>query len=70
MMSNQSVGAYPFIDAFINAEIKTARIFFKLEHINQNLQAVNTYPNFIYTSPYQPSAPMRMRIGFIWKFYY
>lgn len=70
MLSNQSVGAYPFIDAFINAEIKTARIFFKIEHINQNLQAVNTYPNFIYTSPYQPSAPMRMRIGFIWKFYY
>ena len=70
MVSNKTIGAYPFIDAFINAEIKTARIFLKIEHVNQNLQSVNTYPNFIYTSPYQASAPMRVRLGFVWKFYY
>lgn len=68
--STRSVGGYPFLDFFINAEVKTARIFFKIEHINQNWQDVNTYSNYMFTSPYQASAPMRLRLGFAWKFYY
>ena len=69
-VSDKSVGAYPFIDFFINAEVKTARIFLKIEHVNQNFQNINTYPNYLYTSPYQASAPFRFRLGFAWKFYY
>jgi hypothetical protein len=69
-VSNVSVGAYPFFDVFINAEVKTARIFFKMEHVNQDLFSLQSFPNYIYVSPYQPSAPRRFRLGFVWKFYY
>ncbi len=76
-VSDKHVGAYPFFDFFINAEIKTARIFFKIEHINQLRESFRggenypyKYPNYLFTSPYQPSAPMRLRLGFAWKFYY
>ena len=69
-VSDKSVGAYPFIDFFINAEVKTARIFLKIEHVNQNFQNINTYQNYMFTSPYQASAPFRLRLGFAWKFYY
>ncbi len=76
-LSDEHVGGYPFVDLFIHAEVKTARIFLRLEHINQaaerfqdGLQYQYNFPNYIYTSPYQPSAPMRLRLGFAWKFYY
>jgi hypothetical protein len=76
-LSNKHVGAYPFVDFFVNAEIKTARIFLKIEHINQLAETFQggsdyqySFPNYLYTSPYQPSAPLRLRLGFAWKFYY
>jgi hypothetical protein len=74
-LSEKHVGAYPFFDVFINAEVKTARIFLKVEHINQlgeNFKGNYAYsfPNYLYVSPYQPSAPVRLRLGFAWKFYY
>jgi len=69
-VSDKSVGAYPFMDFFINAEVRTARIFFKMEHINQDIPSVSAYPNYMFVSPFQASAPRRFRVGFIWKFYY
>ena len=68
--SNKEVGAYPLMDFFINAEVKTARIFFKIEHFNQDLFFSQNTVNYMYASPYQPNAPRRYRIGFNWKFYY
>jgi hypothetical protein len=79
MQSNFKVGGYPFVDFFINAEIKTARVFFVMEHANQlaetfqgdgNLKYQYLFPNYLYTSPFYPSAPRRFRLGFAWKFYY
>lgn len=69
-VSDRYVGGYPFVDAFINAEVKTVRIFFKMEHINQGIGGLYGFPNFIYVSPYQPAPPRRFRLGFVWKFYY
>ena len=69
-LSNIHVGNYPFADFFVNAEIKTARIYLKLEHFNQDLMSTSQFPNYFYTSPYQPSSLRRVRLGFIWKFYY
>jgi hypothetical protein len=79
MQSPNKVGGYPFADFFINAEVKTARVFFVMEHINQiaeNFQPDGStryqylFPNYLYSSPFHPSAPRRFRIGFAWKFYY
>jgi hypothetical protein len=67
---DKSVGAYPTLDFFINAEVKTARIFFKMEHFNQDLIAANNFQNYMFASPYHPIAPRRFRLGFTWKFYY
>ncbi|MES2617043.1 MAG: putative porin [Bacteroidota bacterium] len=69
-LSNVSVGNYPFIDLFINAEIKTVRTFFKIEHFNQDIPSATAFPNYFYTSPYQPTALRRFRLGLAWKFYY
>jgi hypothetical protein len=69
-LSQNKVGAYPYFDVFINAEVKTARIFFKMEHVNMDVPNEYTYSNYFYNSPFQPSAPRRFRLGFVWKFYY
>ncbi len=69
-LTDYSVGAYPFIDFFIHAEVKTARIFFKMEHINMDLPNKRYYDNYLFVSPFQPASPRRFRLGFAWKFYY
>ncbi len=69
-LSNVKVGNYPYADFFVNAEIKTARIFFKMEHFNQDFGNPNLFPNYFYSSPYQPTALRRFRLGVAWKFYY
>lgn len=69
-LSDYNVGAYPFIDFFVNAEVKTARIFFKMEHINMDIPNTRYYPNYLFVSPFQPASPRRFRLGFAWKFYY
>ncbi len=69
-LTDYSVGAYPFVDFFINAEVKTARIFFKMEHINMDLPNKRYYDNYLFVSPFQPASPRRFRLGFAWKFYY
>lgn len=68
--STREVGGYPVFDVFINAEVKTARIFFKIEHFNQDLLPQSTFSNYMFASPYQPYAPRRFRLGFTWKFFY
>jgi hypothetical protein len=69
-ISDYNVGAYPFLDFFINAEVKTARIFFKMEHINMDLPNTRYYDNYLFVSPFHPASPRRFRLGFAWKFYY
>lgn len=69
-LSDQYVGAYPFIDFFIHAEVKTARVFFRIEHLNSDLPDAYTFKNYMYVTPYYPASPRRFRIGFSWKFYY
>lgn len=69
-LTNTQVGAYPFLDFFIHAEVKTARIFFRMEHFNMDLPNNRAYTNYLFTSPYYPASPRRFRIGFNWRFYY
>lgn len=69
-LMDKMIGNYPYVDLFVNAEIKTAKIFFKMEHFNQDLGGTNLFPNYFYASPYQPSALRRFRLGVAWKFYY
>ncbi len=58
------VGNYPFMDAFVNLHLKRARVFIKLDHINQSFMDKNYFLTLGY-----PHAPMRVKWGVSWNFY-
>lgn len=64
IQSQTSVGNYPYIDVFINAQIKKARIFFKIEHLTSGLLGQNylQYPNL-------PMNDRAFKLGINWRFY-
>ncbi len=54
----RKVGDYPFVDVFLNMQLKRARIFIKIDHINEGI------PNndFFHTISY-PANPREIRFG-------
>lgn len=57
-------GNYPFIDFFINARIKTVRIFFKIDHLN------NGWMENKYTlTPHYPMNDRAFKLGVSWRFF-
>lgn len=57
-------GNYPFVDFFINAEIKPVRFFFKIDHLNQGLNGAN----YLLT-PNMPMPDRAFKFGFTWLFW-
>lgn len=64
LQNEKKYGAYPYIDFFINAHIKTVRIFFKVDHINAGLMG-NKY---MQTSNY-PMNGRAFKLGVSWRFF-
>ncbi|MCW3084654.1 MAG: hypothetical protein JWP12_2020 [Bacteroidetes bacterium] len=64
LQSQRKYGDYPFIDFFINAKIKTVRIFFKIDHLNSGLNS----GSYILTPGY-PYPGRTFKLGLSWKFY-
>jgi hypothetical protein len=64
LQNEKKYGDYPFVDVFINAEIKPVRFFFKLEHVNQGFSG----PGFILTPDY-PMPDRCFKFGFTWLFW-
>jgi len=61
---NEKIGNYPFVDAFVNLQLKRARIYVKFDHLNQG------YPNEPYYTTYQyPGNPRNLKFGVSWNFY-
>ena len=60
----REVGNYPFIDFFINAEIKPVRFFVLIDHLNQGL----TGSNYQLTPGY-PMSDRSFKFGFTWLFW-
>ncbi|MFN6037421.1 MAG: putative porin, partial [Bacteroidota bacterium] len=60
----REVGNYPFVDFFINAEIKPVRFFVLVDHMNQGLSG----PNYLLTPNY-PMADRSIKFGFTWLFW-
>lgn len=59
-----SLGNYPYINVFVNFQLKRSRFFIKIEHLNYHWQAgnyclVNTYP----------LPPRSLKFGIFWSFY-
>ncbi len=64
LQHDKKYGNYPFIDFFINAQIKTVRIFFKIDHINSGLMEGD------YTlTPHYPMNTRAFKLGISWKFF-
>ncbi len=57
------VGDYPYLGVFLNMKIKTARIFFKVEHVNAGI-GERTY----FYMPHYPTPPRTLKFGIIWSF--
>lgn len=58
------IGNYPLLDPFIAMQLKRACIFFKYEHINQNL--INSG---FYNTPHHPISLQSFRLGIRWSMY-
>lgn len=64
LQDDKKYGNYPFIDFFINAKIKSVRIFFKIDHLNSGLMG-NKY---MLTADY-PVNDRAFKLGISWRFF-
>lgn len=64
LQDDKKYGNYPFIDFFINAKIKTVRIFFKIDHLNYGWMG-NKYQ----LTPHYPMNDRAFKLGVSWRFY-
>lgn len=60
----RETGGYPFVDIFVNMNLKRACIFFKVEHAN-HLFLGSDY----FTAPHYPAQPRNIKMGVSWRFY-
>ena len=63
LQDNKKYGNYPFIDFFINAKIKSVRIFFKIDHLNSGWME-NKYQ----ITPGYPMNDRAFKLGISWRF--
>jgi hypothetical protein len=64
IQNQQKYGNYPVIDFFINARIKTARIFFKIDHFNNGMSG----SNYMFIPGY-PINGRAFKLGVSWRFF-
>lgn len=59
------IGAYPYFDAYVSAEVKTMILYIRFEHVNSGLSG-----NRFYSSPAYPNYPRFFRFGVKWRLFY
>lgn len=64
LQDDKKYGNYPFIDFFINARIKSTKVFFKIDHLNSGWMG-NKYMT---TSDY-PWSDRTFKLGVSWRFF-
>lgn len=64
IQNQKQIGEFPLFDFFLNARIKTARLYFKYEHFN----SAWTGNNFL-TAPNYPFRDAMIRFGMEWNFF-
>ncbi len=60
----RKIGDYPYVDVFLNMQLKRARIFIKMDHVNQGM-----LNNDYFHTIYYPANPRGLRFGISWNFY-
>lgn len=64
VQNQRKIGEFPMIDFFINAKIRTARIYLKAEHLNSSFGESNYY-----NAPNYPYRDFMIRFGVEWNFF-
>lgn len=64
LQNDQTTGNYPFLDIFLNARIKSVRLYVRLRNVNQRFPDVPYY----YT-PHHPLQDRSVQFGLSWNFY-
>ncbi|WP_345055916.1 putative porin [Hymenobacter glaciei] len=59
-----TIGAYPIVNAFFSADIKTVSVFLKVAYLNQNLGR-----DGYFATPYYSGYPRRFQFGVRWNFF-
>ncbi len=76
VQNDKKYGDYPYVDLFMNLHLKRARIFIKIDHVNQFIQnqaykwdnSFNYNSDFFLTKGY-PHELTRIKWGVSWNFY-
>ncbi len=64
VQNNEELGGYPLFDYFLNARVRSMRIYFKLEHFNSAWTGYNYY-----AAPDYPYRDFVIRFGLVWNFF-
>lgn len=64
IQNQKEIGNFPMLDFFINAKVRTFRLFLKAEHFNSSFTGYNYY-----TAPNYPYRDFMVRFGVIWNFF-
>ncbi len=64
VQNDNEYGAFPRLDFFINAKVRTARIYLKAEHFNSAWTGNNYY-----SAPNYPYRDFIVRFGLVWNFF-
>lgn len=64
LQNEKKQGNYPFVDFFLNAQIKSVRIFFKIDHLNSGMAGSNYS-----LTPNYPMNTRAFKLGISWRFY-
>ncbi|MDR5591990.1 putative porin [Christiangramia sp. SM2212] len=64
VQNSQELGGYPVVDYFFNAKVDKARIFFKLENLNDLIEQNNNF-----SAPGYPYTDFLVRFGLVWNLF-
>jgi len=64
VQNEKMIGGYPLVDAFINAKVRTMRLFLTYQHINSSVSN-----NDYFAAPNYPYRDGVVRFGFVWNFF-
>ncbi|WP_026935304.1 putative porin [Christiangramia echinicola] len=64
VQNTQELGGFPVVDYFFNAKVDKARIFFKLQHLNDLIDGNNNF-----SAPGYPYTDFLVRFGIVWDLF-
>ena len=64
LQNNYKSNNYPYLDFFVNARIKRARLYIKIDHLNSGFTDYNYF-----LIPHYPMADRALKFGISWRFY-